>query len=48
MVALAAAENPGFVRWWMRRGCKRDRPSYTIDTLIALSQGAAGCTPVCF
>ena len=36
MVALAAAENPGFVV--DERELQRDKPSWTIDTLIELSQ----------
>ncbi|MFM5878969.1 nicotinate-nucleotide adenylyltransferase [Aeromonas sanarellii] len=45
MVALAAAENPGFVV--DERELDRDRPSYTIDTLIALHAELPD-TPVCF
>lgn len=45
MVALAAAENPGFVV--DERELERDQPSYTIDTLIELRQ-ALPDTPLCF
>ena len=45
MVALAAAENPGFVV--DERELQRDKPSWTIDTLIELSQELPD-TPVCF
>ncbi len=45
MVALAAAENPGFVV--DERELQRDKPSWTIDTLIELKQELPD-TPVCF
>lgn len=45
MVALAAAENPGFVV--DERELKRDTPSWTIDTLIEL-RGELPDTPLCF
>jgi nicotinate-nucleotide adenylyltransferase len=45
MVRLAAAENPGFVV--DEREIRRDKPSYTIDTLIELRQ-ALPDTPICF
>ncbi|EQB2602190.1 nicotinate-nucleotide adenylyltransferase [Aeromonas salmonicida] len=45
MVRLAAAENPGFVV--DERELKRDKPSYTIDTLMALRKELPD-TPLCF
>lgn len=45
MVALAAAENPGFVV--DEREIRRNKPSWTIDTLIDLRQ-ALPDTPLCF
>lgn len=45
MVRLAAAENPGFVV--DERELERNKPSYTIDTLIELRQ-ALPDTPLCF
>ncbi|KAL8188383.1 UNVERIFIED_CONTAM: hypothetical protein K2H54_000150 [Gekko kuhli] len=45
MVALAAAENPGFVV--DERELKRDTPSWTIDTLIELRHELPD-TPLCF
>ncbi|MFG0834445.1 nicotinate-nucleotide adenylyltransferase [Aeromonas bivalvium] len=45
MVRLAAAENPGFVV--DERELKRDKPSWTIDTLIEL-RGELPDTPLCF
>lgn len=45
MVRLAAAENPGFVV--DKRELAREKPSYTIDTLIALREELPD-TPLCF
>ena len=45
MVALAAAENPGFMV--DEREIRRNKASYTIDTLIELRQ-ALPDTPLCF
>lgn len=45
MVRLAAAETPGFVV--DERELGRDKPSYTIDTLIALRKELPD-TPLCF